>query len=152
MLIFLWIAGFFAAFCDALPVAIPLVLCILGYDGGLKRNRGLGPALMGACRAGNLLLGAAAAAKGSYLAPAPLAAALALGLYIGAITYLARNETKPGAKFTPHRIGQWLGMLIPLQALFCTLAAHRFPANLLGLALLPLLPLHRRLAARYPPS
>lgn len=151
-LIFLWVAVFFAAFVDALPIALPLVLCMFGYNAGLKRNRYLGPALMGACRAGNLLLGTAAATEGLGLAPAPIAAALALGLYVGTITHLARNETQPGATFTPPRIGTLLGLLIPLQALFCTLAVHRFPANLLGLALLPFLPLHRRLAARFPPS
>ena len=38
------------------------------------------------------------------------------------------------------------------QALLCVAAVHRFPANLLGLGLLPLLRLHRRLATRFPPS
>lgn len=151
-LILLWVAAFLAAFASALRIAIPLGLCIFLYDFGLKRNRHLGSLLMGACRAGNLLLGAAAATAGDFLAPAPMAASLGLGLYVAAVTHLARNETQPGAKFTPVHIGKLLGLLIPLQALFCTLAVHRFPANLFGLALLPLLPLHRRLAARFPPS
>ncbi|HAL92777.1 MAG TPA: hypothetical protein DCM68_07120 [Verrucomicrobia bacterium] len=151
-LILLWIAAFLSAFFDALPVAIPLILCILFYDVGLKRVNILGPALMGACRAGNLLLGAAAAHEGGAAHPFPLAGALVLALYIAAVTHLARNETSPGARFTPQRIGQLLGMLIPLQALLCVAAIHRFPANLLGLSLLPLLKLHRLLATRFPPS
>lgn len=151
-LILLWIAAFLSAFFDALPVAIPLILCILLYDVGLKRRPGLGPALMGACRAGNLLLGAAAAREGGAAHPFPLAGALVLALYIAAVTHLARNEAAPGARFAPAKIARLLGLLIPLQALLCVAAIHRFPANLLGLLLLPLLNLHRRLAARYPPS
>ncbi len=151
-LVCLWIAAFFAAFFNALPIAIPLIACIFAYDIGLKKIRILGPLLMGACRAGNLLLGAAAATGKATLAPAPLAAALLLGFYIATVTQLARNETQPGAQFTPAHIGRLLRLLIPLQALLCVVAVHRFPANLLGLALLPLLPLHRRLAARFPPS
>lgn len=151
-LIFLWIAAFFAAFFDALPVAIPLILCIICYDVGLKKHRILGPLLMGACRAGNLLLGAAAASPSFLATPAPVAAAILLGLYIAAVTHLARNETRPGARFNPAGIGKLLRLLIPLQALLCVAAVHRFPANLLGLALLPLLSLHRKLSAHFPPS
>jgi 4-hydroxybenzoate polyprenyltransferase len=151
-LVFLWVAAFMAAFFGALPIAIPLILCIVAYDGGLKKIPVLGPLLMGACRSGNLLLGAAAASAGTGLALAPVAAAIGLGLYIAAVTHLARNEAQPGAKITPRHIGQLLRLLIPLQALLCVVAVHRFPANLLGLALLPLLPLHRRLAQRFPPS
>lgn len=151
-LVFLWIAAFAAAFFDALPVAIPLILCIIVYNVGGKRHRIFGPLLMGACRSGNLLLGAAAASGAAALSLAPILAAIFLGLYIAAVTHFARNETQPGATFTPARIGKLLGLLIPLQALLCVAAIHRFPANLLGLALLPLLPLHRRLAARFPPS
>ena len=151
-LILFWIAAFLAAFFDALAVAIPLILGIILYDVGLKRRPWLGPFLMGACRAGNLLLGAAVATDGLPAAPAPWLAAAALGLYVAAVTHLARNETAPGAKFPPARIGRLLRLLIPLQAFLGVAAVHRFPANLLALALLPLLPLHRRLAARFPPS
>ena len=151
-LVFLWIAAFLAAFFDALSVAIPLILCIILYDTGLKRIAYVGPALMGACRAGNLLLGAAAAYEGVPTAPAPVAAAIGLGLYIAVVTHLARNETRPGARFTPAYIARLLRLLIPIQALLCVAAIHRFPANLLGLALLPLLRVHRRWAARFPPS
>ena len=52
----------------------------------------------------------------------------------------------------PAAIGRLLRLVIPLQALLSVLAIQRFPANLLGLALLPLLKLHRRLAVPFPPS
>jgi len=151
-LILLWIAAFLAAFFDALPIAIPLILCIIFYDVGLKRIKILGPVLMGLCRGGNLLLGAAAASGGMTPAPAPIAAAILLGLYIAIITHLARNEAHPDAAIKPPQIGRLLRMLIPLQALFCVGAVHRFPGNLLGLLLLPLLLIHRRLSTRFPPS
>ena len=152
VLVFLWIAGFLSAFFDALPVALPLIASLVLYDIGLKRKPLLGPSLMGACRAGNLLLGAAAAAPGGWHSPAPLLAAAALAAYIGIVTHLARQETLPGTRFPPQRIARLLRLLLPLQALFCIAAIHRFPANLLGLALLPLSRLHRRLSTNYPPS
>ncbi len=151
-MILIWVAVFCAAFFDALFVALGLTICIVLYNIGLKRVPVLGPLLMGACRAGNLLLGAAAIGDGLTLAPAPLVAAAILGLYVAAVTHLARNEARPGARFSPLVIGRLLRMLIPLQALLCLAALHHFPANLLGLVLLPLLPLHRRLSRRFPPS
>lgn len=151
-LIFLWVAAFLAAFFDALPIAISLILGIVLYDVGLKRRPWIGPALMGACRAGNLLLGAAVASDGLPATPFPWIGALLLGSYVGVVTQLARNETAPGTKFPPERIGKLLGLLIPLQALLGVLAVHRFPANLLALALLPLQKLHGWLARRFSPS
>jgi len=151
-LIFLWVAAFMAAFFDALPVAIPLILCIILYNVGIKRHWLFGPLLMGTCRAGNLLLGAAAASEEFLLTPAPIAAACVLGFYIASVSFLARNEALPDAKIKPHHIGRLLRCLIPLQATLCLCAIHRFPANLLGLLLLPLLPLHRRWSHRFPPS
>ena len=151
-LIFFWIAAFLAAFFNALAIAIPLILCVILYNVGVKRHAVFGPFLMGASRAGNLLLGAAAASDGMPSTPLPWIGAAILGIYIAAVTRLARDETQPGAAFPPARIGRLLRLLIPLQALLGVLAIHRFPANLLALALLPLLPLHRRLAARFPPS
>ena len=151
-LIFFWIAAFLAAFFDALAIAIPLILCVILYNVGVKRHAVFGPFLMGASRAGNLLLGAAAASDGMPSTPLPWIGAAILGIYIAAVTRLARDETAPNTKFPPARIGQLLGLLIPLQALLGVAAVHRFPANLLALALLPLAPLRRRLARRYPPS
>lgn len=151
VLVCLWVAGFLAAFFDALPVALPLMACLVLYDIGLKRRPWLGPLLMGACRAGNLLLGTAAASTG-LLFPAPLLAASLLGAFIASVTHLARQETLPNTRFPPERIGRLLRCLLPLQALFCLAAVHRFPANFLGLLLLPLSRFHRRLSSRFPPS
>ena len=151
-LVLMWVAAFAAAFFDALPVAIPLILGIVLYDIGLKRLPVAGPLLMGACRAGNLLLGAAAVGDGISTAPGPMAGAILLGAYVATVTHLARRETDPGATFTPRHIARLLRLLLPLQAVLCLAALHRFPANLLGLLLLPLLPLHQRLSKRYPPS
>ena len=151
-LIFLWVAAFMAAFFDALPVAIPLILCIILYNVGIKRHWLFGPLLMGTCRAGNLLLGAAAASEKFFLTPAPLVAACVLGIYIASVSFLARNEASPDAHIKPHHIGNLLRWLIPLQAMLCLSALHRFPANLLGLLLLPLLPLHRRWSKHFSPS
>ncbi len=151
-LVLLWIAAFLAAFFDALPVALPMILCIILYDLGLKRLPVIGPLLMGACRAGNVLLGTAAATGGLFLVPGAWGGALAVGTYVACITHLARTETQPDTAYPPSLIGRLLRLLIPLQALLCVLAIHRFPANLLGLVLLPILKLHRRLAAGFPPS
>jgi 4-hydroxybenzoate polyprenyltransferase len=151
-MILTWTAAFAAAFFDALPVALPLILCIVLYDVGLKRIPLLGPALMGLCRAGNLLLGASAVGDGLSLSPGPIAAAAALALYVAAVTQLARRETRPDSPIQPRHVAVLLRLLLPLQALLCLAAVHRFPANLLGLALLPLVPWHRSLAKRFPPS
>jgi 4-hydroxybenzoate polyprenyltransferase len=151
-LICLWVAAFLAAFFDALPVALLLILMIILYDAGMKRHPVVGPLLMGGCRAANLLMGATVAADRVWAGPIPLAGALLLGIYIAGVTALARNETHAGTSFPPERIGRLLRMLIPLQALLGVAAIHRFPFNLLALVLLPLLPLHRRLARRFPPS
>ncbi len=151
-LIFLWVAVFFAAFFNALRIAVPLVLAIVLYNIGLKRHRYAGPLLMGACRAGNLLLGAAAATNGASPTWAPVTGALLLGSYIALVTWFAREEMEPNALLRPHQIGHLLGLLMPIQATLCAVAIHRFPANFLGFALLALLPLHHRLSLRFPPS
>lgn len=152
VMVLLCMAAFATAFFDALPIALLLTVCILLYNGGLKLRPLLGPMVMGGCRAGNLLLGAAAAGDRLVLAPGPIAGALILGGYIATVSHLAQRETHPNATHPPVSIGRLLRMLIPLQAFLAVAALHRFPANLLGLLLLPLLPLHRRLSVRFPPS
>lgn len=78
-------------------VAALLALCIVAYDGGLKRTV-LGPPAMGACRLLNVLLGMSAgvpsvgpAAVAGY-APHQLLAAGGIGLYIAGVTWFARSE------------------------------------------------------------
>jgi 4-hydroxybenzoate polyprenyltransferase len=138
----------------ALPTAAFLALAILFYDFAAKKSALFGPVVMGLCRSLDLLLGAGSAA----LSPAPLAAAALLGLYIAAVTALARREADPASRITPARIGLLLRLLLPLQTLLC-LASFLLPRPppalpALPLALLPLalFPLNRALSRRFPPS
>ena len=86
-----WLGGYFF---PAVSIAAGTAACVVLYDGPLKRTPLACPA-MGACRAGNLLLGAAAAP----LAAGPLAVAAGMGLYIAGVTWFARRESgtsRPG--------------------------------------------------------
>lgn len=78
----------------ALKLAAVLILAIAAYDGGLKRVPVLGVATMGMCRAFSVLLGACFA--GAVTVPAVVGAGF-LGLYVAAVTGLARHETRPPA-------------------------------------------------------
>jgi 4-hydroxybenzoate polyprenyltransferase len=104
-------------------VAAILALCILGYDLGLKKTI-LGPELMGACRALNLLLGMSQApALGG---PVAWTAAVAYGLFVAGITWISRSETETG------RTGGLLGGLtlqnLAILALaWAALGHRRFP-------------------------
>ena len=138
----------------ATPTAALLALSILLYDFAAKKSAFLGPLVMGLCRSLDLLLGAGPVA----LAPAPLAAAVFLGLYIAAVTALARREADPASRITPAHIGLLLRLLLPLQTLLC-LCVFLLPAPpplqpAFSLSILPLLlhPINRLLARRYPPS
>jgi hypothetical protein len=83
----------------------PVMACIVLYNIGLKRVAVAGPVLMGACRAGNLLLGTAAASAGESTTPAPAVARRADRPVCRTRHPLARHETAPDARFTPsgHR-------------------------------------------------
>jgi len=72
-------------------VAVALALAVFAYDAGLKRVRWLGPIVMGCCRAGSLVLGAAFAV--GPLAPAVVVAAAVAWAYTTSITTLAARET-----------------------------------------------------------
>lgn len=76
-----------------LPVGLAgsLIVCILLYDGWLKRTR-LGPLAMGSCRALNVLLGVSAA--GSLVPPRGPQLAVVVGLYIVGVTWFARTEAQ----------------------------------------------------------
>jgi 4-hydroxybenzoate polyprenyltransferase len=108
-----WPAGWLTAL-----TAAGLLGCVLAYDGGLKRSRLLGPLAMGSCRAVSVLLGAAGAwhVSGRSMSMSFIAAGV-IGLYIAAVTAIARRETKPGEigplRFAPAAVlGAWLAMLI----------------------------------------
>lgn len=107
----------------AAAVAVALALCILGYDAGLKRTP-LGPAVMGACRGLNLLMGLAHA---SHLGGAAAwCAAAAFGLFVTGITLISRNEARGG-----ERRGLVAGLIVENIALLglagSVLGGIRFP-------------------------
>jgi 4-hydroxybenzoate polyprenyltransferase len=79
-------------------VAFALAGCILLYDSGAKHTFA-GPLVMGGCRTLNVLLGMSLATDpGSPLlrgwSPVEWAIALAIGLYIAGVTWVARGEAK----------------------------------------------------------
>ncbi len=71
-------------------VAIALAVCILLYDGILKRSP-LGPLAMGGCRMLNVLLGMSA--TGSAWAAENWLVAAGIGVYIAGLTFFARSES-----------------------------------------------------------
>jgi hypothetical protein len=71
-------------------VAGLLALAVLAYDGGLKHVPWLGPLVMGSCRGGSVLVGAALA--GGLGATAPIAVAAIACVYTAAVTVLAARE------------------------------------------------------------
>jgi 4-hydroxybenzoate polyprenyltransferase len=99
-----WVAGLFAgppAATSLRPglVATLLALCIVAYDGGVKRTIA-GPLFMGSCRFLNVLMGMSlplASATGDSATmlgwqPGQLMIAAAIGTYIVGITVFARSE------------------------------------------------------------
>jgi 4-hydroxybenzoate polyprenyltransferase len=95
-------------------VAVVLGAVVLAYDMGLKRVPVVGPLAMGCCRGLSVLVGAAAlGADGLTRAPV-IAAAAGIALYVAAVTWLARGETRQ-RDVTTHRVAivaaffAWLG-------------------------------------------
>lgn len=78
----------------ATAVAILLALSSWGYNLGIKRVPVAGPALMGCCRALNLLFGAAPFGLPALVSLPVLLSAIALGCLIALITNIARHETR----------------------------------------------------------
>ncbi len=76
-------------------VAILLGVCVVLYDGRLKRTP-LGPLAMGACRALNVLLGMSLV-DGSWQAM-HLGVAGTIGTYIVGVTWFARTEARPSSR------------------------------------------------------
>jgi 4-hydroxybenzoate polyprenyltransferase len=99
-----WLAGFADFGLIAIAwrsgvVATLLAMCVVGYNAGLKRTA-VGPVVMGACRALNVLLGMSLAPAAAVTGPELLAGfnwpqlvlAGGLGVYVAGITWYARSE------------------------------------------------------------
>jgi 4-hydroxybenzoate polyprenyltransferase len=118
----------------AREIGIVLTVAILLYDAGGKQAPFFGPLLMGACRGLSLLLGAAAVPGFAGWPPVVVVAAGVLGLYILAVTNLARREAEPErigrAKSWP--VGALAGGLVVFSAV-----AIRTGAGGAGLFLAP---------------
>lgn len=98
--------------------AAVLALTILLYNGGGKRVRVLGPALMAACRLQNVWLGGLAALGSNALQlPVLQYAGLAIFAYIFLVTWIAAGETRR----LPPRPAVWLLRLTPLLVLLAGL-------------------------------
>jgi len=80
----------------ALEVALLLLVVIVAYDGYLKQTPA-GPVAMGGCRFLNVMLGASAAAGGTWANP-QLFVALAMGVYVAGVTWFARQEAQRSAR------------------------------------------------------
>ncbi len=96
-------------------IATLVLGCIVAYDVGFKSTV-LGPFWMGACRAGNVLLGMSTGSVISdYATPllgfdaTQLAVAGGLGVYVAGITWFARSESGAGP---PQRTGLCIGMAL----------------------------------------
>ncbi|HET6203716.1 MAG TPA: UbiA family prenyltransferase [Planctomycetota bacterium] len=79
---------------ESLRIAAALVGLVLAYDFAAKRSRLTGPPVLGACRALNLLLGAATTSPPSYGLRLPFLAG-AYAVYILLVSHLARMEDAP---------------------------------------------------------
>lgn len=103
------VAAYFSGLPMAPRVAAILAATVLVYDGPGKRTP-LGPALMGACRSLNLLLGFGAIPDlGGWLA---WSLAVAFGLFVVGVTVISRSEVAAGSNR-----GVIAGLVIQLAAL-----------------------------------
>ncbi len=125
--------------------ALALLLCL--YNLGLKQVPAIGPLAMGACRGLSLLLGAAAAGAPAFAGAAGFAATF-LTLYIAIVTHMAARETR-GGRITPNVIGDLLGVLFFLQAMFCLVAGLAAMNFIAAVVLVALWPVYRLLRQRF---
>ena len=84
-------AGYFLGSILPAGVAVALAVCIVLYDGILKRTP-LGPLAMGGCRTLNVLLGMSA--TGMIWRAENCLVAAAIGVYIAGVTFYARWEAE----------------------------------------------------------
>ena len=97
------------------PTAALLLVAILAYNAGGKRIPVVGNVLMGACRAGNLLLGASLilGVHETLSSPLLLAAAGLVGVYVAGITAVSVLEDRPYRPRIFHSIATAL-LIVPV--------------------------------------
>jgi 4-hydroxybenzoate polyprenyltransferase len=76
---------------EAVEISLLLIALILAYDTYLKQTPA-GPVAMGGCRFLNVMLGASAAASGTWASP-QLFVASAMGIYVAGVTWFARRAS-----------------------------------------------------------
>ncbi len=141
--------------------AAVLLAAILAYNLGGKRVAVLGPALMGSCRALNLVAGALAAVPDAHAGATLLVPAVALGLYTALVTSVSALE---GLAAPRGRLGLRFGALvaIPLAlapvagciaafplAVLVALVLYSFPRRAFAEGRPDELPVHRLLGGIY---
>ncbi|TXT26985.1 MAG: 4-hydroxybenzoate octaprenyltransferase [Planctomycetota bacterium] len=131
----------------SLGVAVAVSAAILAYDGGLKKTW-LGPLVMGACRSGNVLLGASAVGSlFEFVSTSRWPIAIGLGIYIAGVTLFARQEATTSRRTVLAGAAGVINSGVVGLAMFVNtngLMANRLPA--LGILAMILFTLDRRLA------
>lgn len=131
----------------SLGIAVAVSALILAYDGGLKKTW-LGPLAMGACRTGNVLLGASAVGSlFEFVSTSRWPLAVCLGVYIAGVTLFARQEATTSHRTALACAAGVINSGVVGLAMFVNtngLAEHRLQA--LGILAMILFTLDRRLA------
>lgn len=140
-----WAVGFgflaagvaLAAVAGAVTVTMAVVLAglILFYNAWAKHITGLGPLVLGCCRALNLLLGMRCVPKEFLWMP------VTLGVYVAGLTFLARHEaTRPPLRLAVKRL--LLGIIV-VDAVFVALTGDVTGAVIVLALVLPAVALSR---------
>lgn len=138
-----------AAIVGPLSMGVAVVICglVLAYDGGLKKTV-FGPLVMGACRSGNVLLGASAVGSlVEFVSLSRWPVAACLGVYIAGVTLFARQEATTSRRTALTFGAGVINFGVVGLAMFVNtkgLPEHRLPA--LGILAMILFTLDRRLA------
>lgn len=108
--------GLSLVFTTAIPgiIATLLAACVVAYDGSVK-NTLAGPLLMGGCRFLNVMLGMSLAVP--FVRADGLLAAAGIGVFVTGISWLARTEANPSARW-PLVLGAAL-LVVGLAILSC---------------------------------
>jgi 4-hydroxybenzoate polyprenyltransferase len=112
---------------ESLVMASVLAGCVLAYDAGLKRTV-LGPAVMGACRGLNILLGMSQAAR--LGGPSGWLVAGSLALFVTGVTWMSRSEIESG-----RRAGVIGGVILQDLAILGLLSTALHPSGFPALSL-----------------